>query len=70
MEFPKNETVWVRQYDENGTLQWIITSKNKNRDRYYLYQNKNDKFVKVSQNQNPMILEDMTHKERKKRKNV
>lgn len=35
-EIPKNETLWVQGYDEQGALHYVITS-TKLRDRYFLY---------------------------------
>lgn len=44
-EIPKNETIWVRGYDEEQRIHHVITS-TKIRDKYFLYLGKGDKLVK------------------------
>lgn len=44
-EIPKNETIWVRGYDEAQRIRHVITS-TKSRDKYFLYLNEGGKLVK------------------------
>lgn len=44
-EIPKNETIWVRGYDEEQHIHHVITS-TKSRDKYFLYLNEGDKLIK------------------------
>lgn len=56
MQYPKNEKIWVQFYD-NDKLQWVITSKEKDRDMYYLYTQDGDKLKRIARNKDPRILE-------------
>lgn len=42
---PKNEMLWVQEYDEKGEIHHVITS-TKTRDRYFLYLNERGQLVK------------------------
>lgn len=44
-EIPKNETIWVKGYDEDQRIRHIITS-TKSRDKYFLYLNDDGKLIK------------------------
>jgi len=54
--YPKGEIVWVSHYDKNGNLRYITTSKPMG-DYYFLYELKDDKFVKLGRDRNPSALE-------------
>lgn len=43
-EIPKNETIWVRGYDEEQHIRHVITS-TKARDKYFLYLNEGGKLI-------------------------
>ena len=55
--YPKGEIVWVGYCDKDSNLKYIITSK-QTRDYYYLYELKDQKFVKLGRDRNPRVLED------------
>lgn len=55
--YPKGEIVWVSYCDKDNNLRYIITSK-QTRDYYYLYELKEQKFVKLGRDRNPRVLED------------
>lgn len=44
---PKGEHAWVGFYTSGGALQFIITSKKENRDMYFLYEVKEEQFIKL-----------------------
>lgn len=54
--YPKEETVWVKHYDRDGNLRYITTSKQL-RDYYFLYELKDDKFIKLGKDRSPYSLE-------------
>lgn len=56
IKYPRNEKVWVSFYNK-GELQWIITSKAKDREMYFLYKIKDDKCIKYAKNRDPRVLE-------------
>lgn len=53
---PKDEIVWVRGCDSNGTLRYIITS-NKLRSHYFLYANENGDWKKIAKARSPSAFE-------------
>lgn len=53
---PKDEIVWVRGCDYNGTLRYVITS-NKTRDRYFLYTQDNGEWRKTAKARSPSTFE-------------
>ena len=53
---PKGEHAWVGYYNSVGSLLFIITSKNNNRDLYYIKKNKNGSFVKLGKGNDPLSL--------------
>lgn len=53
---PRGEHAWVGYYNSNGDLLFIITSKNNNRDLYYLYENRSGEFVKLGKDKDPLKL--------------
>lgn len=50
---PKGEIAWVRGYNSDGTLRYIITS-NKTRDYYFLYTLENGEWKKVAKTRSPI----------------
>lgn len=52
----KDEIVWVRGCDYNGTLRYVITS-NKTRDRYFLYTQDNGEWRKTAKARSPSTFE-------------
>ena len=52
----KGEIVWVRGYNSNGALRYIITS-NKTRDYYFLYALENRAWKKVAKARSPSAFE-------------
>lgn len=54
--YPKKEIIWVRHYDKDHNLRYITTS-NAVRDFYFLYELKDDKFIKLGKAKNPQDLE-------------
>ena len=58
MPFPKGETVWVCYCGADGALKFIVTTKAGNRDYYFLYEWKNEKFVKLGKSRSPVDLEE------------
>lgn len=57
LNYPKNEKVWVSYYDTTHTLCFIITTKDRLREFYYLYKLVNKEFVKLGRSKNPQDLE-------------
>lgn len=56
LKTPKGEHAWAGYYDKKGTLLYIITSKNGNRDTYYLYKSEGEKWNKVGKGGDPLEL--------------
>ena len=53
---PKGEIAWVRGYNSDGALRYIITS-NKTRDYYFLYALENRAWKKVAKARSPSAFE-------------
>ena len=53
---PKGEKLWVSYYDDNHTLQYILTSK-ETRDYYYLYEVAEDGLKRLGRDRDPKVLE-------------
>lgn len=53
---PRDEIVWVRGYNSNGALRYVITS-NKMRDRYFLYTQENNEWRKTAKARSPIAFE-------------
>lgn len=58
VKYPKGETVWVGYYDVSGDLRFILTSKDNNRDFYFLYEFIDGRFNKLGKSRSPKDLED------------
>jgi len=56
MKYPKDEIIWVTKLNEEGIIEYIITSKQA-RDMYFLYAFDGTKFIKKGKNKNPMEFE-------------
>lgn len=54
--YPKNQLIWVHQYNKGGELQFLITS-DTNRLMYYLYKWENEKFIKIKSSKLPIFSE-------------
>jgi len=52
----KDEIVWVRGCNSDGTLRYVITS-NKTRDRYFLYDLERGKWEKIAKARSPIAFE-------------
>ena len=57
LKYPKGEHVWVNYTNRNGDLLFIMTSKNGNRDWYYLYELVGTEFKKLGKAREPPELE-------------
>ena len=55
-KIPKNELLWVTHYDSRGSPRFFITS-NADRERYYIYEIKEDGVVRLGSGQSPQMLE-------------
>lgn len=55
IKYPAGETVWARYLDRNGETLFVLTSK-ATRDRYYLYEHKSGKLVKLGAAKEPPEL--------------
>ena len=55
-KIPRGEHAWVGYYNSSGELMFIITSKNNNRETYYLYENNSGSFVKLGKDKDPLKL--------------
>lgn len=53
---PKDEIAWVRGFDSEGTLCYIITS-NKMRDKYFLYSHENEEWKRIAKARSPSSFE-------------
>lgn len=58
IKYPKGERIWVGYYDPQKNLRYIMTSKENNRDHYFLYELVNSQFVKLGKARSPKELED------------
>lgn len=57
-KFPKGEVRWVGYYNKSGDLLYIMTSKEKDREFYFLYEAQEDgTFKKLGKSRNPTELE-------------
>ena len=52
----KDEILWVRGYNSDGTLRYVITS-NKTRDRYFLYTKETGDWKKTAKARSPIAFE-------------
>lgn len=66
MIYPKGEIVWTGYYNKAGDLLYIITSK-ESRDYYYLYEYRDDAFVKLGKAKDPIELVERFHVHEKMR---
>lgn len=57
LPYPKNEIIWEGIYYQTGELRYIVTS-NRDRSRYYLYELKDGKFVRLGGGPSPKKLKD------------
>jgi hypothetical protein len=59
IKYPKGERVWVAYYNGKHELQYIITSKENNREFYFLYEFLLDgTFKKFGKSRSPADLEE------------
>ena len=58
IKYPKGEKVWVGYYDTQKNLRFIMTSKENNRDFYFLYELVDGQFKKLGKARSPKELED------------
>lgn len=52
-----NETCWIQYKDIDGTLRYIVITKNIYRDKYYLIDVSGKKRKEIAQSVNPLKLE-------------
>ena len=57
IKYPKGEKVWVEYCDAQKDLRFIMTSKENNRDFYFLYELVGGKFMKLGKARSPKELE-------------
>lgn len=57
IKYPKGEKVWVSYYDSTHTLRYIITTKDKYYEYYYLYEVIKGEFKKLGRAKVPTELE-------------
>lgn len=57
IKYPNGERVWVEYYSSN-CLRYIMTSKENNRDVYFLYEFVEGQFRKLGKAKSPDILEE------------
>jgi|GEM_PF-1992588 len=55
---PRGEQIWLRYYNHDGELLFMLTSKVSNRDYYYLYEVKEGSLEKLGRARTPIELED------------
>lgn len=60
MTYPRGEIVWTGYYNRSGDLLFIITSK-ETREYYFLYEYRDDAFVKLGKAKNPLELTERFH---------
>lgn len=58
IKYPKGEKVWVGYYDTQKNLRFIMTSRENNRDFYFLYELVDGEFKKLGKARSPKELED------------
>lgn len=58
---PKGERLWVSYYNKKGELLFSLTSKELNRDWYYLYKIEEGKQTKLGKAKTPYELEKKFH---------
>lgn len=54
---PKGEMVWVRYCSQDGTVNFLLTSKTSNRSYYYLYEVNDGELKKLGRARTPPELE-------------
>lgn len=59
--YPKGERVWVGYHRLDGSLAFILTSKENSRDYYYLYSYHNGAFQKLGRGSSPKEIEARFH---------
>lgn len=57
IKYPKGEVIWVGYYDIQKDLRFVMTSKENNRDFYFLYELVNGQFKKLGRARSPKELE-------------
>lgn len=57
LKYPKGEKVWVSYYDTTHTLRFIMTTKDKSREFYFLYELVDGEFKKLGRAKSPTELE-------------
>lgn len=57
LRIPKGERLWVSYYNKKGELLFSLTSKELNRDWYYLYKIEEGKQTKLGKAKTPAELE-------------
>lgn len=70
LKYPRGERVWVGYYDIEGVLRFIMTSKENNRDYYYLYECVDGEFRKLGRSRSPKDLEEKFDVDSKVRKGL
>lgn len=55
---PRGEKVWVGYYNASGELRFIVTSKEKSRDNYFLYEFLDGQFKRLGKSHSPKELEE------------
>lgn len=58
VKYPKGEHVWTRYYNKALKLKYIITSKETNRETYYLYELEDGVLRKLGKSKSPSELEE------------
>ena len=58
LKYPKGERGWVSYYDPDGQLLFIMTSKEHDRNWYFLYKIEDGKMVKLGKAHTPPELEE------------
>lgn len=58
IECPKGEQIWVSYFDTEKKLRFIVTSKENNRDYYFLYEFAGARLSKIGKARSPKELEE------------
>lgn len=61
VKYPKGERVWMSYWSRENELLFLLTSKENNRDWYYLYENVDGTLKKLGKARTPPELEEKYH---------
>jgi hypothetical protein len=58
IKYPKGEHAWMGYYNKEGELLFVLTSKEYDRSKFFLYENRNGVLKKLGSAKTPAELEE------------